>query len=87
MESTAAAIYATQVYREKKMHLGRVFRKIFSNFVGKKKKRNTAKLFYKFYKFVSKNVEFKFAGIFQLNPFLLNLNHYRTSCYLYVIIL
>lgn len=43
MESTAAAIYATQVYREKKMHLGRVFRKIYSKFVEKKtKKKKTA---------------------------------------------
>lgn len=40
MESTAAAIYATQVYREKKMHLGRVFRKIYSKFVVEKKQKN-----------------------------------------------
>lgn len=39
MESTAAAIYATQVYREKKMHLDRVFQKISSNFVEKKKEK------------------------------------------------
>lgn len=42
MESTAAAIYATQVYREKKMHLGRVFRKIYSKFVVEKKKNKKA---------------------------------------------